>query len=100
MPDPSSALWNALDSSTPLVIVYYADETRREELIKEVRSLYPPDQEVHCSDNVEDAFRVPHVLLLTPCIRFHCCSIRREVKTGRGGSLCFMVHIIYEHKLN
>ena len=66
MPDPSSALWNALDSSTPLVIVYYADETRREELIKEVRSLYPPDQEVHCSDNVEDAFRVPHVLLLTP----------------------------------
>lgn len=28
---------------------------------------------------------IPDRTILTPCMRIHCCSMRREVKTGLGG---------------
>ncbi len=63
MRDASAALWKALRSQTPVVIVLYEDAGLREELISEMKTMAPVGASFRQSSDVEDAFRMPDSLL-------------------------------------
>lgn len=67
MRDPVGALWKAVESGNPVMIVYYHDLGRRDALVSEVESLI--EEGIVCvrTDDVQRAFSdLNSVLLLTP----------------------------------
>jgi hypothetical protein len=63
MRDASAALWKALRSGTPIIIVLYEDAGTREEIIAEMEALAPQTHNALKSPDVEEAFRNTSSLL-------------------------------------
>jgi hypothetical protein len=67
MRDASSALWQALRSGNPIIVVLYEDAGLREELMSEMEALLPIGCKVLRSSDMAEAFRTPDTFLfLTP----------------------------------
>jgi hypothetical protein len=63
MRDASSALWKALRSDNPIIVVLYEDMGLREALVSEMEALLPSGCKVQRSSDVREAFRTPDVFL-------------------------------------
>lgn len=63
MRDASAALWKALGSAEPLIVVLYEHAEQREELLSDMRGLAPEGLTQRHSSDLEDVFREPSTLL-------------------------------------
>jgi len=67
MRDASSALWQALQSGNPIIVVLYEDADLREDLVSEMEALLPLGRKAQRSSDVTDVFTTLDVFLfLTP----------------------------------
>jgi len=63
----ATALFKALQSGRPLVVVFYEELSSRDQLISEIEILAPEGVSVERTEDIERAFQEPQrVLLLTP----------------------------------